>query len=72
VREVLLKLLYQMWSLHYQGAILVPDKKLERLDHQLFFSSKTQNNLAFNPGLVAPPGADGSPLSNGALLVLQS
>ena len=43
-------------------AVLVPDKKLDCLGLAQFFSSVHQNNLAYHPGPVLPPGGDGSPV----------
>ena len=44
------------------AAVLVPDKKLDRFCLSQKFSLGYQNNLAYHPGLVLPPGGDGSPL----------
>ena len=42
-------------------AILVSDKKLDHFYHEKSLPI-AQNNLAYHPGLVSPPGGDGSPL----------
>ena len=46
-------------------AVLVPDKKLDHIFPNKIFPSN-QNNLAYHPGPVSPPGGDGSLLFNKA------
>ena len=43
-------------------AVLVPDVKLDRFCPKQIISSVYQNNLAYHPGPVLPPGGDGSPV----------
>ena len=50
-----------MRSYQFKVAALVPDKKL---DHAKSFPID-QNNLAYHPGPVSPPGGDGSPFRMG-------
>ena len=46
--------------------VLVPDKSSTIFTKQKSFPID-QNNLAYNPGPVSPPGGDGSPLASGFL-----
>ena len=52
-----------MGSHHPLGVSTGPGWKLSRFVLKFFFA-KNQNNLAFHPGPVQPPGGEGSPLKN--------
>ena len=50
-----------MGSHQPQEAVPVQDEKLDSFGFSELYFVKNQNDLAFNPRLMLPPSADGSP-----------